>query len=59
MTKRIPTKKARVRTNFYLTTLQTERLKKLSAKTGLSVSEILRRAIDEYWEKESKKKEGK
>lgn len=54
MTKRIPTKKARVRTNFYLTMLQTERLKKLSAKTGLSVSEILRRAIDEYWERQKK-----
>lgn len=58
MTKKIPTKRARVRTNFYLTTLQTEKLKKLSAKTGLTASEILRRAIDEYWERQKSKKEG-
>jgi predicted DNA-binding protein len=31
-----------------------DRLKKLSQKTGLSVSEILRRAIDEYWGKKKK-----
>ena len=46
-----------IRANFYLTRLQMERLKKLSEKTGLSVSEILRRAIDEYWDRQKSKKE--
>jgi predicted DNA-binding protein len=50
----IESKSPRVRSNFYLTQLQMDRLKKLSQKTGLSVSEILRRAIDEYWERQKK-----
>lgn len=53
--KPLPGNSPRVRTNFYLTKIQVNRLKKLSEKTGLSASEILRRAIDEYWEKEKKK----
>ena len=40
-----------VRANFYLAEIQIKRLKAMSKKTGLSASEILRRAIDEYWEK--------
>ncbi len=32
-----------------------ERLKVMSKKMGVSVSEILRRAIDEYWERFEKK----
>jgi hypothetical protein len=54
MPRRIEGGKRRIRSNFYLTELQTERLKRLSKKTGLSVSEILRRAVDEYWERQKK-----
>jgi predicted DNA-binding protein len=35
-----------------------KRLKAMAKKMGLSVSEILRRAIDEYWEKFRKKERG-
>lgn len=42
------------RINFYLSKIQIERLNKLSKKSGLSASEIMRRAIDEYWEKQKK-----
>ena len=44
-----------VRANFYLAEIQMKRLKAMSKKTGLSASEILRRAIDEYWERFEKK----
>ncbi|MGO9089530.1 MAG: ribbon-helix-helix domain-containing protein [bacterium] len=43
------------RRNFYLTDLQLKRLSTMSKKLGLSASEILRRAIDEYWERFEKK----
>jgi predicted DNA-binding protein len=43
------------RVNFTISELEIKRLKVLSKKTGLSASEILRRAIDEYWEKFEKK----
>jgi predicted DNA-binding protein len=43
------------RRNFYLTDLQLKRLNSMSKKLGLSASEILRRAIDEYWERFEKK----
>ena len=43
------------RRNFYLTDLQLKRLNSMSKKMGLSASEILRRAIDEYWERFEKK----
>jgi predicted DNA-binding protein len=43
------------RRNFYLTDLQFKRLNSMSKKMGLSASEILRRAIDEYWEKFERK----
>jgi len=39
------------RRNFYLSDLQLKRLNTLSKKLGLSASEILRRAIDDYWER--------
>jgi len=39
------------RKNFYVTDLQEKRLQMMSKKTGLSESELLRRAIDEYWER--------
>jgi len=43
------------RMNFYLTDVQVKRLQVMSKKTGLTASEILRRAIDEYWERHEKK----
>lgn len=39
------------RVGFYLTDLQIKELKKVSKKTGLTVSELIRRAIDEHLEK--------
>lgn len=38
------------RVGFYLTDLQIKNLKNVSKKTGLTVSEIIRRAIDEHLE---------
>ncbi|MGA2315932.1 MAG: ribbon-helix-helix domain-containing protein [Thermodesulfobacteriota bacterium] len=38
------------RVGFYLTDLQIKNLKKVSKKTGLTVSEIIRRAIDGHLE---------
>ena len=35
-------------TNIYLGDKQTEEMKKISDKTGLKRSELIRRAIDEY-----------
>jgi predicted DNA-binding protein len=43
------------RMNFYLADMQIKRLKALQKKTGLPLSDILRRAIDEYWERFEKK----
>jgi predicted DNA-binding protein len=45
----------RKRMNFYLAEIQIKRLKSIVRKTGLSASEILRRAIDEYWDKFERK----
>lgn len=42
------------RINFYLSEKQIASLKALSKKTGLSVSELVRRAIDAYLKKEAK-----
>jgi predicted DNA-binding protein len=43
------------RMNFYLTDIEVKRLNEMAKKTGLTASEIIRRAIDEYWEKFEKK----
>jgi len=43
------------RMNFYLTDVQVKRLQVMSKKTGLTASEVLRRAIDEYWERFERK----
>jgi len=43
------------RLNFYLTDTQVKRLKTMSKKTGLTASEIIRRSVDEYWERYEKK----
>jgi len=39
------------RVGFYLSAIQIKGLKKLSKKTSISVSEHIRRAIDEYLER--------
>ena len=43
------------RLNFYLTDIQVKRLQMMSKKTGLTASEIIRRAIDDYWERFERK----
>jgi len=47
------------RRNFYLSEMQLKRLNSMSKKNRLSASEILRRAIDEYWERYEKKRKSK
>lgn len=36
------------RTNLHLTDLQIKSLRKLSKKTGLTVAELVRRAVDQF-----------
>ena len=43
------------RVDLYLSEFQIKNLKTMSKKMDLSVSEIVRRAIDEYWERFEKK----
>jgi len=43
------------RVNFTISEVEIKRLKALSKKSGLSASEIVRRAIDEYWERFERK----
>lgn len=38
------------RISVYIAEVQIKRLASLSKKTGVTASEVLRRAIDEYWE---------
>jgi predicted DNA binding CopG/RHH family protein len=40
------------RVNYHLTEKQIESFKKLSKETGLSVAELIRRAIDDYLRRE-------
>ena len=47
------------RVNFTISEVEIKRLSLLSKKTGLSASEIVRRAIDEYWEKFERKERKK
>jgi len=42
------------RTNIYLSTIQVEKLNKLSESTGLSVAELIRRAIDAFFDKKER-----
>ncbi len=44
------------RVNHYMSDIQIKKLKKLSKLTGLSVSEHIRRAIDEYLSKQERGK---
>lgn len=43
------------RTNIYLPDAMLKRLRELAAKSGLSVAEIVRRALDEYLSKKANK----
>ncbi len=44
-----------IRTNIYLPQEQIRRLRKLAEKKDVSVSELVRRAIEDYLKKEEKK----
>jgi hypothetical protein len=44
------------RVNYHLTKKQLESLRKLSKATGLSVAEIIRRAVDEYMKRQEKER---
>ena len=46
------------RTNFHLTDLQIKRLRNVAKQTGLSVAELIRRAVDE-WLEEYERNKGK
>jgi metal-responsive CopG/Arc/MetJ family transcriptional regulator len=43
------------RTNIYLTENQAKQFKKLSKKKGITASELIRRALDQWLEKQRKK----
>ena len=49
------------RVNYHLTEKQIKRLQACGKETGLTVAEIIRRAVDEYFERKetSKKAKGK
>lgn len=40
------------RVNYHLTDIQIKQLRELAERTGLSVAELIRRAIDEYVKKQ-------
>lgn len=44
-------KRGMIRTNFYFPAQMLARLKVAKAKTGLAVSDILRRAVDDFLDK--------
>ena len=49
----------KIRTNIFLTRIELKNLRALSSKTGAPVAVLVRRAIDEYWERfERKQKRG-
>jgi predicted DNA-binding protein len=48
-----------IRANYHLTEQQVERLKARSRETGLSVAELIRRAVDAYLAKSEKSRKGK
>jgi hypothetical protein len=47
------------RVGFYLSAIQIRDLKKRSKKTTISVSELIRRAVDEFLEKHKTMKRGR
>lgn len=48
-----------IRTNIYLTEPQMRKFKAISKKTGLAVSDLIRRALDDWLEKYEGKGERK
>ena len=44
-----------IRANFHLTEQQAEQLRRESDKTGLSVAELIRRAVDAYLLKQARR----
>ncbi len=52
-----PAKNAMRRTNMYFSAPQMEELTAMSASTGLSIAELVRRAVDAYLATARKKKE--
>jgi hypothetical protein len=47
------------RVNYHLTEKQIKRLQAHAKETGLTVAEIIRRAVDEYFERKETSKKGK
>jgi predicted DNA-binding protein len=47
-----------IRVNYHLTEGQLKRLKALSERTGLSVAELIRRAVDGMLRREGKRAKG-
>lgn len=45
-----------IRVGFYLSEIQIKKLKKLSNRTSISVSELIRRAVDEFLSRREIKK---
>lgn len=45
----------KIRTNIFLTKTELKKLRALSGKTGAPVAVLVRRAIDEYFEKKERK----
>lgn len=43
-----------IRVNYHLTARQIEELRRLSKETGLTVAELIRRAVDAYVKGENK-----
>lgn len=43
------------RVNYHLTDLQIKKLNEISDNTGISIAELIRRAIDDYLKKQSRK----
>jgi predicted DNA-binding protein len=46
----------KIRTNIYLTEIQSKKFKTLSKKTGYSMAELIRRVLDEWLEKYEEKR---
>jgi hypothetical protein len=47
-------KPAKEKISLYLTTAQMKQLRALMRRTGLGVSELVRRAVDEYFERKER-----
>ena len=46
----------KIRTNIYLTVFQSKKFKALSKKSGYSMAELIRRALDEWLERHEARK---